>query len=117
MVASVAEAQNKTAARAEVRSSLKGGREPKPLLFDPAKLNGLSEKLIRSHWENNYVGSVKTLNLVAERLAAAMSDAELPPQAATCWPQSRRLTAATSHGMPSFVAQPCPSPVAQDGVC
>jgi Fe-Mn family superoxide dismutase len=79
MAASMAEAQSKTAARAEVRSSLKGGREPKPLSFDPAKLNGLSEKLIRSHWENNYVGSVKTLNLVAERLAAAMSDSELPP--------------------------------------
>jgi Fe-Mn family superoxide dismutase len=30
---------------------------PKPLGFDPSKLNGLSEKLIRSHWENNYGGS------------------------------------------------------------
>lgn len=79
MVAGMAEAQNNTAGRAEVRGSLKAGREPKPLTFDPAKLNGLSEKLIRSHWENNYVGSVKTLNLVAERLAAAMSDPELPP--------------------------------------
>ena len=79
MGAGMAEAQNKTAARPEVLGSLKGGREPKPLPFDPAKLNGLSEKLIRSHWENNYVGSVKTLNLVSERLAAAMSDPELPP--------------------------------------
>ena len=33
----------------------------KPLAFDPAKLNGLSERLIRSHWENNYGGSVKAL--------------------------------------------------------
>lgn len=79
MVAGMAEAENKTTGRSEVRGSLKGGREPKPLPFDPAKLNGLSEKLIRSHWENNYVGSVKTLNLVSERLAAAMSDTELPP--------------------------------------
>lgn len=79
MVTGMAEAQNKTAVRPEVRGSLKGGREPKPLPFDPTKLNGLSEKLIRSHWENNYVGSVKTLNLVSERLAAAMSDPELPP--------------------------------------
>lgn len=75
----MAEAQTKTPARPEVRGSLSGGREPKPLPFDPAKLNGLSEKLIRSHWENNYIGSVKTLNLVSERLRAAMSDPELPP--------------------------------------
>ncbi len=33
----------------------------KPLAFHPAKLNGLSERLIRSHWENNYGGSVKAL--------------------------------------------------------
>ncbi len=31
----------------------------KPLPFDAARLNGLSERLIRSHWENNYGGSVK----------------------------------------------------------
>ena len=30
-----------------------GGHQPKPLGFDPMKLDGLSEKLIRSHWENN----------------------------------------------------------------
>lgn len=51
----------------------------KPLRFDPASLDGLSEKLIRSHWENNYQGSVKTLNLVETRLAAAMADPDLPP--------------------------------------
>jgi Fe-Mn family superoxide dismutase len=79
MVAGMAEGQNKAATRAEVRCSLKGGREPKPLPFDAGKLNGLSEKLIRSHWENNYIGSVKTLNLVSERLLAAMSDPDLPP--------------------------------------
>jgi len=33
-------------------------QEIKPLPFDPAKLDGISEKLIRSHWENNYAGSV-----------------------------------------------------------
>ena len=43
MVAGMAEAQNKAATRAEVRGSLKGGREPKPLPFDAGKLNGLSE--------------------------------------------------------------------------
>ena len=52
---------------------------PKPLPFDPAKLTGISEKLIRSHWENNYGGAVKALNAVEERLAAAMADKDLPP--------------------------------------
>jgi Fe-Mn family superoxide dismutase len=28
----------------------------KPLSFEPTKLRGLSEKLIVSHWENNYGG-------------------------------------------------------------
>lgn len=56
-----------------------GKHEPKPLKFDPAKLTGLSEKLVRSHWENNYIGSVKTLNAIETRLAAAMADADLPP--------------------------------------
>jgi superoxide dismutase, Fe-Mn family len=79
MISGIAEAQNVNAAAPEVRSSLTGGREPKPLSFDPAKLNGLSEKLIRSHWENNYVGSVRTLNMISERLAAAMKDPDLPP--------------------------------------
>ena len=79
MMAGTTQAQNAAGARPEVRGSMTGGREPKPLPFDPAKLNGLSEKLIRSHWENNYIGSVKTLNLVAGRLLAAMNEPDLPP--------------------------------------
>src|SRR5215813_37369 len=42
--------------------AFRGQNQPKPLPFDPAKLNGLSEKLIRSHWENNYQGAVRALN-------------------------------------------------------
>jgi superoxide dismutase, Fe-Mn family len=53
--------------------------EPKSLPFNPAKLEGLSERLISSHWQNNYVGSVNALNMVEERLAEAMADAEFPP--------------------------------------
>jgi Fe-Mn family superoxide dismutase len=34
---------------------------------------------VRSHWENNYGGAVKALNLVEERLHAALKDADLPP--------------------------------------
>jgi Fe-Mn family superoxide dismutase len=51
----------------------------RPLPFDPKKLSGLSEKLITSHWENNYGGSVKTLNEANRRLALALADAETPP--------------------------------------
>jgi Fe-Mn family superoxide dismutase len=41
----------------------------KPLPCDPARLNGLSEKLIVSHWENNYSGAVKRLNAIEQKLA------------------------------------------------
>jgi Fe-Mn family superoxide dismutase len=41
----------------------------KPLKCDPAKLSGLSERLIRSHYDNNYVGAVKRLNQIGERWA------------------------------------------------
>lgn len=50
----------------------------KPLPFDAAKLNGLSERLIRSHWENNYGGSVKALAAVQSRLTQAAADKDLP---------------------------------------
>ncbi len=42
---------------------------PKPLSCDPTKLKGLSEKLIVSHWENNYGGAVRRLNAITAQLA------------------------------------------------
>lgn len=42
--------------------------EMKPLACDPARLSGLSEKLIVSHYENNYGGAVKRLNQIVEYL-------------------------------------------------
>src|SRR3546814_2936441 len=48
-------------------------------LFNPARLHGLSERLITSHHENNYAGSVKALNMIETRLAAALADTDLPP--------------------------------------
>jgi Fe-Mn family superoxide dismutase len=50
----------------------------KPLAFDPAKLDGLSEKLIRSHWENNYGGSVRTLAAVRKQLGEALANKDTP---------------------------------------
>src|SRR6266849_4263093 len=56
-----------------------GKHQPKPLPFDPTKLKGISEKLIKSHWENNYGGAVKALNAVEQRLGAMLGDKDLPP--------------------------------------
>jgi Fe-Mn family superoxide dismutase len=47
---------------------------PQPLPFDPTKLTGLSEKLLRSHHENNYTGAVKKLAGVRSELAAVTAD-------------------------------------------
>jgi Fe-Mn family superoxide dismutase len=41
----------------------------KPLSCDPSRIKGMSEKLILSHYENNYGGAVKRLNLIEEQLA------------------------------------------------
>jgi len=41
----------------------------KPLSCNPATLEGLSERLIMSHWENNYGGAVRRLNAIEAQLA------------------------------------------------
>ena len=41
----------------------------KPVSCEPTKLSGLSERLILSHWENNYGGAVRRLNAIAAQLA------------------------------------------------
>ena len=43
--------------------------EAKPLLFDPKSITGISEKVLVSHYENNYVGAVKRLNAIGTQLA------------------------------------------------
>jgi superoxide dismutase, Fe-Mn family len=40
----------------------------KPLGCDPRRIKGMSEKLILSHYENNYGGAVKRLNAITEQL-------------------------------------------------
>jgi len=52
-----------------------GRHAPVPLPFDAKKLRGISEKLISSHWENNYGAAVKNLNKVEEELARLTKDA------------------------------------------
>jgi Fe-Mn family superoxide dismutase len=41
----------------------------RPLSFKPPRLNGLSQRLIDSHYENNYGGAVRRLNAIDHRLA------------------------------------------------
>jgi Fe-Mn family superoxide dismutase len=41
-----------------------------PLPFDPASIAGLSEKLLTSHHDNNYVGAVKRLSAITAQFAA-----------------------------------------------
>src|SRR5262245_1101143 len=42
----------------------------RPLLLKPQLMNGLSERLLVSHYENNYGGALRRLNAIRARLAA-----------------------------------------------
>src|SRR5262245_57606612 len=68
-----------SSAQAGPARAFAGTHQPRPLPFDPAKLKGLSEKLIRSHWENNYGGAVKALNAVEQHLAGLLREKDIPP--------------------------------------
>jgi len=48
-----------------------------PLAFKPPRLDGLSERLLASHYENNYGGAVRRLNAIEKRLADLASDGAL----------------------------------------
>jgi len=48
---------------------------PKSLPFDPTKLDGLSEKMILSHHQNNYGGAVKRAKLIEEKISLLNTDA------------------------------------------
>jgi superoxide dismutase, Fe-Mn family len=43
--------------------------EIKPFSLDPKSVKGISEKVLISHYENNYVGAVKRLTAIAAQLA------------------------------------------------
>jgi len=70
-----ARAQPQTEPSAGAKRATRGDHSVVPLPFDPKKLRGLSEKLIRSHHEKNYGGAVRNLNNVERDLAALSPDA------------------------------------------
>jgi len=43
--------------------------QAKPMPFDAKSIVGISEKVLVSHYENNYVGAVKRLNAIGTQLA------------------------------------------------
>jgi superoxide dismutase, Fe-Mn family len=50
-------------------SGVKPTYEIKPFSLDPKSVKGISEKVLVSHYENNYVGAVKRLIAIAAQLA------------------------------------------------
>ena len=57
--------------------ALAGAHTVLPLWFKPTALNGISEKMIVSHHDNNYAGAVKNLNKVEQELSQI--NADTPP--------------------------------------
>jgi Fe-Mn family superoxide dismutase len=49
--------------------------EIRKLPVDPSTIRGMSQKLIASHYENNYSGAVKRLNAIAAQLASLKIEA------------------------------------------
>jgi superoxide dismutase, Fe-Mn family len=71
-------AESKAQQSAPMASALSTQLQPKPLPFNAKTLNGMSERLITSHWENNYGGAVKALNATRSKLAAMVSSNDPP---------------------------------------
>jgi Fe-Mn family superoxide dismutase len=70
VTASAALATNPTRAEDAAASTRKPFVHPmRPLPFDPKSVKGFSEKILVSHYENNYGGAVKRLNAIAEQFA------------------------------------------------
>lgn len=71
--------QSAAGAASAIGKAYLGSHKPQPLPFDPTKLDGLSEKLIRSHWENNYQGAINALNTIEPKIPGLVADKDWPP--------------------------------------
>jgi Fe-Mn family superoxide dismutase len=70
------ETEKKNVSSAQLVPAYKGENQIKALPFDPAKLQGLSEKLIVSHHQNNYAGAVRRLNQIQQQIGSLPKDAQ-----------------------------------------
>ena len=61
--------QQPAQAQAALQPAPKPTYEIKPFSLDPKSVKGISEKILISHYENNYVGAVKRLTAIAAQLA------------------------------------------------
>ncbi len=66
----LAQSQSQTQAQSPSPGGVPMTYTPKKLPFDPGRIKGMSEKLLVSHYENNYGGAVKRLNAIGEQLAS-----------------------------------------------
>jgi superoxide dismutase, Fe-Mn family len=69
LVAGVAAAATLLTQTAAAQTTTARAYQPKPLSIDPKTVNGISEKVIVSHYENNYMGAVRRLNAIGTQLA------------------------------------------------
>jgi Fe-Mn family superoxide dismutase len=74
LAAGVAAASTLVQQPAQAQATAQSGAKPmayeiKPFSLDPKSVKGISEKILISHYENNYVGAVKRLTTIAAQLA------------------------------------------------
>jgi superoxide dismutase, Fe-Mn family len=74
LAAGIAAASTLIQQPAQAQAAAQSGAKPmayeiKPFSLDPKSVKGISEKILISHYENNYVGAVKRLTAIAAQLA------------------------------------------------
>ena len=74
LAAGVAAASTLIQQPAQAQAAPSSGMKPfvyeiKPFSLDPKSVKGISEKILVSHYENNYVGAVKRLTAISAQLA------------------------------------------------
>src|SRR3989475_10982025 len=62
--------QNPLSSQPARQSAVSGAVMVRPFLLKPQWMNGLSERLLVSHYVNNYGGALRRLNAIRARLAA-----------------------------------------------
>ncbi len=73
-----AQAQQRQEEAQQLASANTPSLRAQPLPFNPDRIPGLSAKLLNSHHDNNYAGTVKRLNSIAEQLVK-LDFASTPP--------------------------------------